>query len=82
MKNFLDWVKDNKLELPMFTDADKGTNTLDERGLRTGIKFGYPDGYVRGHYPDAYPAASSATAYLDREQSKQQKDKAPPDNAP
>lgn len=52
MKSFIQWVENNKLELP-----------LTEKTARAGIAhWAYPDGYVRSHYPAGYftPIAADA----------------------
>jgi len=56
MLNFIEWCKDNDLDLPV---------ELDENTHRSGIRAAYPDAYVRSQYPDAYFAPTSATAFLD-----------------
>jgi hypothetical protein len=72
MKNFFQWAKENKKELPISEDK-----------LRTGIHTAMPTGYVRHEYPDAYFYAHSATAALDLQNLKAKvKDKAPPNDAP
>jgi len=72
MKNFIQWCKDQKLELP-----------IDENKIRTGIHTAMPSGYVRHEYPDAYFYPTIGTAALDLQNLRQKvKDKAPPDNAP
>ena len=72
MKNFIDWCKDQKLELP-----------INEKKIRTGIRVAMPSGYVQHEYPDAYFGPTIATHALNLQNlDRYVKDKAPPDNAP
>ena len=68
---FSEWCKANKLELPVI-----------ENQTRSGIRPQYPDGYVRSQYPDGYFTPTSATAFLDLQNAKKVKSKAPPAGAP
>ena len=72
MKNFMQWVEDNKLELPVFvdatpenTDTETGEETTDENRARTGASANYPDAYVRSQYPHKWFNPKIATADLD-----------------
>lgn len=66
MKTFLDWVKDEELELPVFTDAQEGEEATRENTKRAGISANYPDAYVRAQYPHKYfnPITSTADGKL------------------
>ena len=55
MKNFLQWVEANGLELP----------AVEENTKRTGFSANYPPQYVAGQYPDGYFPPIKATAPLD-----------------
>ncbi len=72
MKSFTQWAKDNSLDLPPVSEDTK----------RGGIHTAYPSAYVRSQYPDAYFAPTSATAYLDLQNAKKIRDKAPSNGAP
>lgn len=65
MKSFLDWINEEKLDLPTFTDAPKGQKTVEEKTKRTGLNANYPDAYVAGQYPHKYFNPIKATADLD-----------------
>lgn len=65
MKSFLDWTKEEKLELPTFTDAAAPEKTVEEKTRRTGLSANYPPAYVRDQYPHKYFNPSKATADLD-----------------
>jgi hypothetical protein len=72
MLTFLDWVKEQKLELS--TDSAKAktveTNaekTTDENRVRTGYSANYPPAYVSGQYPNKYFNPAKATADLDKQ---------------
>ena len=54
MKKFLEWVKENKLALPL----------LDEKTKRAGISDNYPKAYAGKDYayPDGYFTPISANA--------------------
>lgn len=65
MKSFLDWTREEKLELPTFTDAAAPEKTVEEKTRRTGLSANYPDAYVHGQYPHKYFNPSKATADLD-----------------
>jgi hypothetical protein len=69
---FLDWAKNNKLEL----------GDVNEDRIRTGVKFGYPDAYVRAQYPDAYFPPHFATAPLDLKNQDKTPGKAAPKGTP
>jgi len=65
MKSFLDWIKEENLELPSITDAPKAEKTVDEKTKRTGLSTNYPDAYVASQYPHKYFNPIKATADLD-----------------
>lgn len=65
MKSFLDWIKEEKLELPVVTDAEAGDKTVEEKTKRTGLSANYPAAYVSGQYPHKYFNPTKATADLD-----------------
>ena len=65
MKSFLDWTKEEKLELPTFTDAPEAEKTVEEKTKRTGLNANYPDAYVAAQYPHKYFNPTKATADLD-----------------
>ena len=74
MKSFLDWLKEEKLELPTFTDAGEAEGnvdapaeekTVEEKTKRTGLSANYPPAYVSDQYPHKYFNPSKATADLD-----------------
>jgi len=74
MKSFFDWLKEERLELPAFTDqadAEETTErpakgkTVEEKTKRTGLSANYPPAYVSGQYPHKYFNPSKATADLD-----------------
>lgn len=74
MKSFLDWMKEEKLELPAVTDAGAAEDnvdapaeekTVEEKTKRTGLSANYPPAYVSGQYPHKYFNPSKATADLD-----------------
>ena len=65
MKSFLDWIAEEKLDLPVVTDADEGEKTVEEKTKRTGLSANYPDAYVAGQYPHKYFNPIKATADLD-----------------
>jgi hypothetical protein len=90
MKTFTQWVEDNNLELPVFTDAPDGETpvdaakakkTTDENNKRTGYSGNYPPAYIAGQYPDQYFNPIKATAPVDRENMKKRRVVAPPDTA-
>jgi hypothetical protein len=57
MKNFIEWAKSNKKELPVYRTDEAGSTP------RGGIAYwAYPDGYIRSHYPDAYFMSRAADA--------------------
>lgn len=63
MKSFLDWVKEEKLELEV--SADAGKKTIEEKTKRTGLSANYPAAYVSGQYPHKYFNPIKATTDLD-----------------
>lgn len=65
MKSFLDWVKDESLDLPVVTGAERGKKTIEEKTKRTGLSANYPAAYVAGQYPHKYFNPIKATADLD-----------------
>jgi hypothetical protein len=65
MKSFLDWVREEKLELPVVTSAAEGEKTVEEKTKRTGLSANYPPAYVSGQYPHKYFNPIKATADLD-----------------
>lgn len=67
MKSFLDWVKDEKLEVPVVTAAAEGEKTVEEKTKRTGLSANYPAAYVKDQYPHKYFNPSKATTDLDIE---------------
>lgn len=74
MHTFLDWVKEQKLDLPSFNDgkvADKvetdAKPTIDEKRVRTGYSANYPPAYVSSQYPHKYFNPAKATADLDKQ---------------
>jgi hypothetical protein len=90
MKTFTQWVEENKLELPVFTDAPeaekadadgKGKKATSENNKRTGYSANYPPAYIAGQYPDQYFNPIKATAPLDRQNMRDRKVVAPKDTA-
>ena len=65
MKSFLDWIKEEKLELPVVTAAAEGEKTVEEKTKRTGLSANYPPAYVSGQYPHKYFNPIKATTDLD-----------------
>lgn len=65
MKSFLDWVRDESLDLPVVTAADQGKKTIEEKTKRTGLSANYPAAYVAGQYPHKYFNPIKATTDLD-----------------
>jgi hypothetical protein len=65
MKSFLDWIKEENLELPAITDAPKAEKAVEEKTKRTGLNANYPDAYVAAQYPHKYFNPTKATADLD-----------------
>lgn len=65
MKSFIDWTKEEKLDLPTFTDAAPSEKTVEEKTKRTGLSANYPDAYVAAQYPHKYFNPTKATADLD-----------------
>lgn len=74
MQTFLNWIKEQKLEVPVVTDAAPvkevdvdSKPTTDENRRRTGYSANYPPAYVSGQYPHKYFNPTKATADLDKE---------------
>ena len=67
MKSFLDWVKDEKLEVPVVTAAAEGEKTVEEKTKRTGLSANYPAAHVKDQYPHKYFNPTKATTDLDIE---------------
>jgi hypothetical protein len=65
MKSFLDWIEEEKLDLPVLTNAAEGEDTVEEKTKRTGLSANYPRAYVKDQYPHHYFNPSKATADLD-----------------
>lgn len=74
MKSFLDWLKEENLDVPAMVDAAAGEEsvespvkekTVEEKTKRTGLSANYPAAYVSGQYPHKYFNPSKATADLD-----------------
>ena len=72
MKNFVDWARELKLELPIFdseepqkTDVKKGKKATKENRARTGWSANYPPAYFSAQYPHKYVNPIKATADLD-----------------
>ena len=65
MKSFLDWIAEEKLDLPVVTDSDEGKKTVKEKTKRTGLSANYPAQYVSGQYPHKYFNPKKATTDLD-----------------
>lgn len=65
MKSFIDWIKEEKLDLPTFTDTPVAEKTVEEKTKRTGLSANYPDAYVVAQYPHKYFNPTKATADLD-----------------
>lgn len=65
MKSFLDWIKEESLDLPVVTTAEEGKETIEEKTKRTGLSANYPPAYVSGQYPHKYFNPIKATADLD-----------------
>ena len=65
MKSFLDWVKEEKLDMPLETGSGNGKKTIDEKTKRTGLSANYPSAYVSSQYPHKYFNPIKATADLD-----------------
>lgn len=65
MKSFLDWLKEENLELPVFSDSAESEKTVEEKTKRTGLNANYPDAYVAAQYPHKYFNPIKATADLD-----------------
>lgn len=68
IKSFKQWAEENKFDLTVDTDVEKGKPTLSEKTKRTGLSFNYPDAYVRDQYPHKYFNPTKATTDLDLEQ--------------
>lgn len=74
MKSFLNWLKEEKLDLPTVTDvqgaeenfdAPAEKKTVEEKTRRTGLSANYPPAYVAAQYPHKYFNPSKATTDLD-----------------
>ncbi len=66
MKSFLDWVKEENLELDsVVTDSENSEKTVEEKTKRTGLSANYPKQYVSGQYPHKYFNPTKATTDLD-----------------
>lgn len=72
MKSFLDWLKEEKLDLPNFEKASEenlegnsSEKPIEEKTKRTGLSANYPDAYVAAQYPHKYFNPTKATADLD-----------------
>jgi hypothetical protein len=74
MKSFLNWLKEENLDLPACNDAaaaeksveaETNEKTVEEKTKRTGLSANYPSAYVSGQYPHKYFNPSKATADLD-----------------
>lgn len=67
MKSFLDWLKEEKLELPgeQTVEAPASEKTVEEKTKRTGLSANYPPAYVADQYPHKYFNPGKATADLD-----------------
>ena len=65
MKSFLDWIAEEKLDLPVLADAPEAEKTVEEKTKRTGLSANYPPAYVSDQYPHKYFNPSKATADLD-----------------
>jgi hypothetical protein len=70
MKTFLDWAKEQNLDIAVVTDTEEGKETTKENRKRTGYSGNYPPAYVAGQYPHKYFNPSKATADLDKENMK------------
>jgi hypothetical protein len=75
MKSFLDWIKEEKLDLSVVeapentgsVEGQDGEKTVEEKTKRTGLSANYPDAYVAAQYPHKYFNPIKATADLDIE---------------
>lgn len=72
MKSFLDWLKEENLDLPLVDAAPsednvegKSEKSVEEKTKRTGLSANYPDAYVAAQYPHKYFNPIKATADLD-----------------
>lgn len=77
MKSFLDWLKEEKLnvtvdspEVESNVDAPADEKTVEEKTKRTGLSANYPPAYVSAQYPHKHFNPSKATADLDIENMK------------
>jgi len=84
MQTFLNWIKEQNLEVPVVADAapsekveTEAQPTTDENRKRTGYSANYPPAYVAGQYPHKYFNPSKATADLDKENMDKKKVVAP-----
>lgn len=69
MQTFLNWIKEQNLEVPVVDEAGSKPATSENR-KRTGYSANYPSAYVASQYPDKYFNPSKATADLDKENMK------------
>lgn len=74
MKTFMQWVEENKLELPALTDAEEGKEATSENRARTGVGPQYPDAYFMAQYPHKYSNPTKATTDLDLSNAKKKHD--------
>lgn len=70
MKTFVDWAKEQNLEVNIVTDTQESKPTKQEQRKRTGYSGNYPPAYVSGQYPHKYFNPTKATADLDKENMK------------
>jgi hypothetical protein len=77
MQTFLNWIKEQNLEVPVVSDTTPSEKveteaqpTTDENRKRTGYSANYPPAYVSGQYPHKYFNPSKASADLDKENMK------------
>ena len=75
MKTFVDWAKENQMELPVFdaapsepADVPQGEESTEEQRARTGWSANYPPAYFSAQYPKKWMAPRKATHDLDAEQ--------------
>ena len=76
MLTFLDWIKDQNLDLDVAAPSAEKTvepeaaNATTEDRKRTGYSGNYPPAYVSAQYPHKYFNPSKATADLDKKNMK------------
>jgi hypothetical protein len=77
MQTFLNWIKEQNLEVPVVSDVappeeveTEAQPTTDENRKRTGYSANYPPAYVSSQYPHKYFNPSKASADLDKENMK------------